>query len=106
LLTVQFLFDSGLNTTALAATKTASTATAEYNTMYFWYVKTLTLFLPYTMMLVTGVTLCLRSRGDALATRYTAVKHASAAAISRRMKVSYYAHSCLKKLSVSKHENR
>ena len=79
-------FDRRLNGTALAATKTASTATAEYNTMYFWYVKTLTLFLPYAMMLVTGVTLTLRSRGASLARRYTAVKHASAAALARRMK--------------------
>nr|KAG5691798.1 hypothetical protein BaRGS_003194 [Batillaria attramentaria] len=79
-------FDVRANGTALAAMKTPSTATAEYNTMYFWYVKTLTLFLPYTMMLVTGLTLGLRSRGPALARRYTAVKHTSAAAIARRMK--------------------
>ena len=79
-------FDLRLNATALAAMKTASTATAEYNTMYFWYVKTLTLFLPYVMMLLTGLTLSLRSRGPALARRYTAVKHASAVAIARRMK--------------------
>lgn len=79
-------FDTGLNASALAATKTASTATAEYNTMYFWYVKTLTLFLPYPMMAVTGATLGLRSQGEALARRYTAVKHASAAALARRMK--------------------
>ncbi|XP_070211411.1 FMRFamide receptor-like [Littorina saxatilis] len=79
-------FDLRLNATAPAATKTASTATEEYNTMYFWYVKTLTLFLPYVMMAVTGVTLVLRSRGEAQARRYTAVKHASATALARRMK--------------------
>ncbi|XP_076439445.1 uncharacterized protein LOC143279194 [Babylonia areolata] len=79
-------FDLRLNATALATMKTSSTATAEYNTMYFWYVKTLTLFLPYAMMLVTGLTLGLRSRGSALARRYTAVKHASATAMARRMK--------------------
>lgn len=79
-------FDKRTNATALAAVKTASTATAEYNTMYFWYVKTLTIFLPYVMMLVTGLTLALRTRGPALARRYTAVKHTSAAAMARRMK--------------------
>ncbi|GFR80490.1 peptide receptor GPCR [Elysia marginata] len=80
------LFNPATNRTSLIAQKTASTATREYNIMYFWYVKSVTLFVPLIMMISMCVMLGCRSRRSALTKRYMAVKHSNGAALSRKIK--------------------
>ncbi|RUS73005.1 hypothetical protein EGW08_019237 [Elysia chlorotica] len=80
------LHDPTTNTTRLIAKKTASTATEEYNIMYFWYVKGVTLFVPFLMMTSMSVTMSYRSRRGALTKRYMAVKPSTSAALSRKIK--------------------
>ena len=80
------VIDTRWNVSSLAATKTQSTVTAEYNSMYFWYIKSLTLFLPYTIMIIAGSTLIFRFRGTVLAKRHMAVKYSTASVASRCMK--------------------
>ena len=81
-----WLHDPATNRTALIAKKTASTATEEYNIMYFWYVKSVTLFVPFLMMISMSVTMGCRSRRSVLTKRYVAVKHSNGVALSRKIK--------------------
>ncbi|XP_067657635.1 vertebrate ancient opsin-like [Haliotis asinina] len=80
------VFDSSHNVTVLISEKTESTTTPEYNTMYFWYVKTITLFLPYFMMLSISVTLSCRTRRSTMTRRYMSVKHSSGLTLNRKIK--------------------
>ncbi|XP_041368558.1 FMRFamide receptor-like [Gigantopelta aegis] len=74
------------NETVLLAIKTHSTTTPEYNTMYFWYVKTITLFLPYLMMLGISITLSCKTRRSTMTRQYMAVKHSSGLTLNRKIK--------------------
>ncbi|GFO13587.1 peptide receptor gpcr [Plakobranchus ocellatus] len=81
-----WLLDRSTNSSALIAEKTASTATEEYNIMYFWYVKSVTLFVPFLMMVSMSITMGCRSRRSVLTKRYMAVKHSNGANLSRKIK--------------------
>ncbi|XP_050396111.1 uncharacterized protein LOC126814782 [Patella vulgata] len=74
------------NQTVLLSKKTASTMTVEYNTMYFWYVKIVTLFLPFVMFLAISITLSCKTRQSTLSKRYATVKHTNALTLNRKIK--------------------
>ncbi|KAH9494940.1 hypothetical protein Btru_020843 [Bulinus truncatus] len=80
------VLDPATNITSLIAEKTMSTATDEYNTMYFWYVKGVTLFVPFSMMILMCIVLSCRTRTSVLTKRYMSVKHTSGLTIHRKMK--------------------
>ncbi|ESO97009.1 hypothetical protein LOTGIDRAFT_159754 [Lottia gigantea] len=79
-------YDYSNNSTVLISKKTESTMTVEYNTMYFWYVKIITMFLPYTMMLATSITLSCKTRQSTIMKRYSSVKHSNALTLNRKIK--------------------
>lgn len=79
-------FDPATNTSNLMAEKTFSTATEEYNIMYFWYVKGVTLFVPFLMMASMCAALSFRTRRSALTKRYMAIKHTSGLTLNRKIK--------------------
>ncbi|XP_012942271.1 FMRFamide receptor-like [Aplysia californica] len=78
--------DPATNLTKLVAEKTVSTATEEYNIMYFWYVKAVTLFVPFLMMLLMSVALACRTRRSVLTKRYMCIKHTSGLTLNRKIK--------------------
>ncbi|KAI8774523.1 FMRFamide receptor [Biomphalaria glabrata] len=80
------VLDPQTNATSLIAEKTMSTTTEEYNTMYFWYVKGVTLFAPFGMMILMCLVLACRTRRAVLTKRYTAIKHTNGLTVNRKMK--------------------
>lgn len=80
------IMDHATNVSFVIAQKTVSTATEEYNTMYFWYVKGVTLFVPYFMMIVMSVVMGCRTRRGVLTQRYMAIKHTSGLTLNRKIK--------------------
>lgn len=78
--------DPATNITRVIAKKTVSTATEEYNTMYFWYVKGVTLFVPFFMMMVMSGVMACRTRRRVLTQRYMAIKHTSGLTLNRKIK--------------------
>lgn len=69
----------------LIASKTPSTDTYEYNILYFWYVKGVTLIVPFIMMIMLSAILGCRSRRNVLVKRYTTIKSVSGFSICRRI---------------------
>lgn len=80
------VLDPATNTTSLIAEKTISTATEEYNIMYFWYVKGVTLFVPFSMMILMCVAMACRTRRVILTKRYLSIKHTSGLTLNRKIK--------------------
>ncbi|XP_059163371.1 rhodopsin-like [Physella acuta] len=82
----QEVLDPVSNTTNLIAEKTLSTTTEEYNLMYFWYVKGVTLFVPFFMMLLMCGSMACRARRSVLTKRYLAIKHTSGLTLNRKIR--------------------
>ena len=80
------VLDPVTNTSKLITKKTVSTATEEYNTMYFWYVKAVTLFVPFLMMSVMSIALGCRTRRTVVTKRYLSIKYTSGLTLNRKIK--------------------
>ena len=80
------VLDPASNSSRLVAHKTVSTATEEYNTMYFWYVKSVTIFAPFLMMFVMAAVLACRARRGVVTKRYMSIKPTSGLSLNRRVR--------------------
>lgn len=83
---VERLYDSKANTTALVLQKSMVANIPEYNSIYYWYGKIITIFLPYPLMLFICTALCCSTRAEAIEQREIPDKHVTSTAmiINRR----------------------
>ncbi|XP_064603155.1 FMRFamide receptor-like [Liolophura sinensis] len=78
-------FDPRSNRTFLLSEKSKSTDTPEYNVMYFWYVTTITIFLPHPLMLVLAILLYVSIRKSLHSKRRLSKKHSTGQVLNRKV---------------------